>query len=360
MTKTVFHSTILTLFLSFNTLCPFEVNALDFSEHFNGAARIDGDSTWIYLEGTIETGDAEKFERFLQGRSLWPNQRIVLNSGGGSVLEGIKIGRIIRDHDFRTAVAASFVVDGYSQVSAGVCASACVLTFAGGVERAASDGSRIGVHQMSRDYSEIINGKPITIEDLTITMSDAQRLIGISLTHFIEMGIDPVIISLMVGTSADDIRWLTLDEIFFTKIGFAPSQFTPWMIEPYRNGLVAYSRSRDQDKQLTLFCGGNGQMKFLLKMSGNPYDTSYDPILAAGRFRVAGLSVPMSEASVEFNDGELVLTGPWYSEISPSGQLATFSLLGEVTGTVSDAYSLYSFNYENFEQTVDLARKNCI
>lgn len=350
----------MTLFLSFSTLCPFEVSALDFSEHFNGAMRIDGDSTWIYLEGAIETGDAEKFERFLEGRSVWPNQRIVLNSGGGNVLEGIKIGRIIRDHDFRTAVAASFVDEGYSQVRAGVCASACVLTFAGGVERAASDGSRIGVHQMSRDYNGTANGKPITIEDLEINMSVAQRLVGISLTHFMEMGIDPTIISLMVGTSADDIRWLTLDEILSTKIGFMPSQFTPWMIEPYRNGLVAYSRSRDEDKQLTLFCGGNGRMQFLLKMSGNPYDTSYDSILDAGRFRVAGLSVAMSETSVEFNDGALVLTGPWYSEISPSGQLATFSLLGEVTGTVSDAFSLYNFNYENFEQTVSLARKNCV
>lgn len=233
MTKTVFHSTMMALFLSFTTLCPFEVSALDFSKHFNGAMRIDGDSTWIYLEGVIETGDAEKFERFLEGRSLWLNQRIVLNSGGGNVLEGIKIGRIIRDHDFRTAVAASFVVGRYSQFRAEICASACVLIFAGRVERAASEGSIISVHQISQDYNDITNGEPITIKDLEINMSAAQRLIGISLTHFMEMGIDPAIISLMIGTPADYIQWLTLDEILSTKIGFMPSEFTPWMVEPY-------------------------------------------------------------------------------------------------------------------------------
>ncbi len=107
MINNAFYSSLMILVLTVSTFLPSNLSALDFSEHFNGAMRIDGESTWIYAEGNFEAGDAKKFERFLDGRGLWRNQRVVLNSGGGSVLEGIMIGQIIRKHEFRTAVAAS-------------------------------------------------------------------------------------------------------------------------------------------------------------------------------------------------------------------------------------------------------------
>jgi hypothetical protein len=361
MINNAFYSSLMILVLTISTFLPSNLSALDFSEHFNGAMRVDGESTWIYAEGNFEAGDAEKFERFLDGRGLWRNQRVVLNSGGGSVLEGIMIGQIIRKHEFRTAVAASVVVGEFSQVQAGVCASACVLAFAGGVERGASEGSRVGVHQMSWDYDDIANGKPITIEDLEVNMSVAQRMVGLTLTHFMEMGIDPTIIPLMVGTSADDIRWLTLDELLSTKISFVPSQFLPWMVEPYGNGLVAYSRSWDENKQLTLYCGSNGQMQFLLNLRGSPYGASHSSMLEVERIKItiAGATVLASESNTELNDGALLISGPWHGDLTISGQINTYTLV-EVTGAVRDIYSLYYFNQDNFAQTVGLARENCI
>jgi hypothetical protein len=41
--------------------------AMEFTEHFNGAMRIDGNSTWISAEGEITADSPAVFERFLSG-----------------------------------------------------------------------------------------------------------------------------------------------------------------------------------------------------------------------------------------------------------------------------------------------------
>ena len=360
MTKWMPFSLFAVVTLILAVLKPSMLSALEFSEHFNGAMRIDGESTWIYAEGNFEVGDAEKFEAFLEGRSLWPNQRIVFNSGGGNVLEGMIIGEIIRNNGFRTAVAKSVKMGKFSEVQPGICASACVLAFVGGIQRGASEGSMIGVHQMSRNYENIANGGLVTAEDLEANMSDTQRWVGLTLTHFMQMGIDPSIVSLMVGTSANDIRWLTLDEVRSTKIAFSPSLFLPWAIELYRGGLVAFSRSEDKKKQLTLYCGSRGEMRFLLRMQGEPFHSSYISHVDVTQFEVAGSKVLTADTKLEIENNALILSGPWSGGSNASESRSTFSLLGETDGTTSDIYSLYHFNRTGFAQSVELARKNCI
>lgn len=349
----------ITSFIFTLVICSSAAAALDFSDHFNGAMRIDGESTWIAAEGTFEDGDASKFERFLEGHSIWKNQRIVLNSGGGNVLEGIKIGQIIRRKAFRTAVAKSAKTGEFSEVQPGICASACVLAFAGGVERGASEGSKIGVHQMSWNYDNIAGGKEITVEDLKGNMSVTQFLLGLTLTHFMEMGIDPSILPLMVATSPNDIRWLTESEVHSTHIAFEPSQFNQWMIEGYGKGLVAYSRSLDNSKQLTLFCSTQGKMRFILKLQGKPYTETYLTDVNVQQFEVAGATVSVSDAKFDIKDGALMISGPWSGKTEPEEYMSTFSLFGETVGAVSDIYSLYYFNKLQFQQSVELSKKNC-
>ena len=58
---------------------------------------------------------------------------VFLKSEGGSLLEGIALGKVIRNLGFDTTIG---YLDNYrnSQYS-GMCASACAYTFAGGVAR---------------------------------------------------------------------------------------------------------------------------------------------------------------------------------------------------------------------------------
>lgn len=86
----------------------------------------------ITLTGAIETGDAEKFK----SQIININQAIViLNSSGGSVIDGLAIGGHIRSNKFFTAVPNNTM-----------CVSACALIWLAGTQRFAEDSSLIGFH----------------------------------------------------------------------------------------------------------------------------------------------------------------------------------------------------------------------
>src|SRR5271156_4786863 len=182
------------------------VRSMEFAEHSNGAMRIDGNSTWISAEGEITAETPAAFERFLDKDALiFKRQAIVINSPGGSVVAAIRLGEIIRENHFLTTVART-VTSGrsifqghisYSSTAAGECVSACVFALAGGVERFLADGSRVGVHQISVDFKSIYNAKVVAVEDLDRTFASSQIAIGLAISHFLEMGVDPSIVTMM-------------------------------------------------------------------------------------------------------------------------------------------------------------------
>lgn len=79
----------------------------------------------IYLSGEFEVGDEQRFAALLAQPRARKIAVVYLDSFGGSIAAGIKIGRIIRKAGLATAVDAS----------AARCDSACTLIFAGGVRR---------------------------------------------------------------------------------------------------------------------------------------------------------------------------------------------------------------------------------
>ncbi|UDL90472.1 hypothetical protein LGH82_03660 [Mesorhizobium sp. PAMC28654] len=355
-----FHRFAIPFVVFVSSLASSEVSALEFSAHFNGAARIDGESTWIYADGPIELHDTEKFEKFLEDTELWKNQRVVLNSPGGSVLEGIRLGELIRSRGFRTAVAKTAKDGDYSRVEAGICASSCVLAFVGGIQRGASEGSRVGIHQLSVDFENIFSQRNVTVDDLIANFSDTQKVMSLVLKHFMAMGIDPGIVPMMAGTSSSDIRWLTAEEAKNTKIAYEPEEFAPWVIEPYGKGLVAFSKSNDGKKQLTLFCK-NGHMRFLLRAEGSPYSTTFSSDVGGLKgFEIVGAAVVAPDFKLEVKNDTLELSGSWNSTGADPKYHSTFSLYGKVVGSISDIYSLYHFNPARFDKSVNLARKNCV
>jgi hypothetical protein len=89
----------------------------------------------IYATGAIEQGDSAKLERLVRDNDLTSNidkYVVRLNSPGGSVLEGMRLGTVIRDAQLET-----FIGRGET------CASACALAFLGGTRRFAT-GTGVG------------------------------------------------------------------------------------------------------------------------------------------------------------------------------------------------------------------------
>src|SRR5882757_8693860 len=91
----------------------------------------------LMATGTITPGSSQAFAAEIGRRGDYV-KTVVLNSPGGSVVEALAMGRLIREKKFATEVEAGKY-----------CASSCPLVFAGGVERRASQRASIGVHQVT-------------------------------------------------------------------------------------------------------------------------------------------------------------------------------------------------------------------
>ncbi|WP_295622452.1 ATP-dependent Clp protease proteolytic subunit [uncultured Lamprocystis sp.] len=88
-------------------------------------------AVWLRVNGDIDDGFAQRVISALRkNRAVG----LVINSPGGAVAEARKLGRYLRANGLRTAVD-------------GVCVSACIDVLAGGSERYATPGAKLGTHQ---------------------------------------------------------------------------------------------------------------------------------------------------------------------------------------------------------------------
>jgi hypothetical protein len=75
---------------------------------------------------------------------------------------------------------------------------------------------------------------------------------------------------------------------------------------------------------------------------------------------IAGIRVAKPNFKISAVRGGMVIVGDWAgTEVKPEDR-STFSLFGETTGTAADLFSMYGFNGRSFEQSLRLARKNCV
>jgi hypothetical protein len=91
----------------------------------------------LIANGTITPGISQAFATEIGKRGDYI-KTVILNSPGGSVVDALAMGRLIREKNLATEVEAGKY-----------CASSCPLMFAGGVERRAGDKAVIGVHQVA-------------------------------------------------------------------------------------------------------------------------------------------------------------------------------------------------------------------
>jgi hypothetical protein len=148
------------------------------------------DTIVIALNGDIAAGNADTVEALI--RTVNESGRLVsavrLDSGGGSLTEAIKLADLVRRAKLPTIVAAG-----------GRCASACFIIFAAGVEKFASYEALIGVHGASDKFGR----ETVQTEAATIAMANIVS----------RYGVPPSIIGRMVTTPAQEIAWLTPQDL---------------------------------------------------------------------------------------------------------------------------------------------------
>jgi hypothetical protein len=125
----------------------------------------------LMATGTITPGSSQAFAAEIGRRGDYV-KTVVLNSPGGSVMDALAMGRLIRERKFATEVEAGKY-----------CASSCPLVFAGGIERRAGDRATIGVHQVAA-IKAATKGPPRD------EMSIVQTISARCERHLGEMGVD--------------------------------------------------------------------------------------------------------------------------------------------------------------------------
>lgn len=149
------------------------------------------DSRWVYALGVIEDGDTERLFDLVHDQDGVTH--VVLQSHGGSVVEAMRLGRLIRSFDMNTLVDP----DGY-------CLSACFFAFAGGLDRGVPTTARLGVHQ----FSGTAEG-----ESADRAQALAQTLTADLLAYVDEMGLDVGVMAAALRTAPDDMHVFSRHEL---------------------------------------------------------------------------------------------------------------------------------------------------
>lgn len=213
---------------------------------------------WLVIEGKIPSDADKLLDAWIKKNDYGGIALTVLmNSGGGNLLGGIRLGQAIRRLGLKTEIGRTAPdpdIPTNQAQGPGGCYSACAYAFLGGVQRTAASGT-YGVHQFYSDaYFDAPTQKAFSAADL----SAQQALTGVILAYAVEMGADPQVVVAANRMRPDEIYKPTDAQLRDWKVAFDPDAYGKWQIEPFKDGIVVFTRSQNGRSQLSLTCGRSG------------------------------------------------------------------------------------------------------
>ncbi len=181
---------------------------------------------WLSVEGRIGAGAATEFSEALvklNGRRL----PILIHSPGGSVRDAVAMGELIRAKGLAVAVARTLIANcperaprcpsgpGTAITGGAICASACVLVLAGGVQRLVGPAALIGVHQITTVVQETEGPAHLTSTRKFYEQQGVDAAVSAYLTA---MGVGDPVMALMRRTPAASVRWLSLADLKASRL----------------------------------------------------------------------------------------------------------------------------------------------
>jgi hypothetical protein len=161
----------------------------------------DDGGTYIHINGDIEPGDSAKFDELVEKNKI-TSAVVYLDSAGGIVVDGLKIGLAIRDKGFSTFVAA----DTY-------CVSVCAVIWMAGSERYVTDTSNIGFHG---PFHYTATGKP----------ARSRGIYKVLLAYYVnELHLSRKAADYLIAAGPNDIYWLHRAKA--AELGIASTNWPP-------------------------------------------------------------------------------------------------------------------------------------
>lgn len=158
----------------------------------------------LIAQGVIDSAATRQLAQAVRRERLAGGATVALDSLGGRHISAISLGEAIRQYGFATEVGR--YDPAAKRLGPGICASACIYAFMGGVARAVVPGSRVGVHQVDLGDSSASDA------------SDAQLLMALAAYHLEQSGASPELLTLALATPPDQVRWLTDAELVRLRV----------------------------------------------------------------------------------------------------------------------------------------------
>jgi hypothetical protein len=180
--------------------------ALELSKHASDSAEVNA----IQLKGKIEDGDTFDLQVYISKLPKKPTIAVYLNSPGGNLREGMRLGKFFFDNRIETTVETKTQ-----------CASACALAFLGGRDgstgnphRTKASNSGLGFHSFTREF----DNKSYSADDLkTVVQMTQTQVFGVA-EYLKSIGADMDILRLMLRAQANQMNYISNDEALALNI----------------------------------------------------------------------------------------------------------------------------------------------
>jgi hypothetical protein len=191
--------------------------------------------TWISAIGAITADTPRKFEALARTRDV-RGAVLVLDSGGGSVLGTLELGRMLRRLDIATTVGKTLVVPGEKGEPRVMlsfkadCESMCAFLLLAGTRRYVPAEAKVLVHQIwLGDRRDDATAATYSAEDVMVIQRDIGRLVQ----YTAEMGGGADLIETALRIPPwERLRPLSPEELTRAKLDTGDSPFEPVPVEP--------------------------------------------------------------------------------------------------------------------------------
>jgi len=175
--------------------------ALEFAKHAADSETVNA----IEVKGKIEMGDAVALQAYIAKLPQKQVTVVYLNSLGGSLEEGMALGRLFHREKIRTAVIGKDVV----------CSSACSTAFLGGRDpetagpwRAKGSTARLGFHSFKIDWAD----KEYTAQDMSNAIARTQKMTLAMADYMTEVGANLEFLRARLKAPVDGMNFMSNEE----------------------------------------------------------------------------------------------------------------------------------------------------
>jgi hypothetical protein len=181
-------------------------SALEISKHAKDSAETNA----IQLRGKIEDGDTYELQVYIAGLAKKPNVVVYLNSAGGNLREGMRLGRFFFQNKIETVVESKTK-----------CASACALAFLGGRDddgkprRTKASTGGVGFHSFSREFDK---DKNYSADDLKTVVQMTQNQVAVVAEYLKAVNADLDLLRIMLRAAANEMNYLSNDDALAVNI----------------------------------------------------------------------------------------------------------------------------------------------